>query len=180
MNKTKDLQVHVFLTGDLFWYGKERIDLEKMKKFRINHLMVTIMSMERQRLITKEQRDRYYLGERIDLKGSINDSIETLLEDIRLGHLPNEIFRLYFTPRLTEKEMQLIERKDPAYWQTFSKWSPDVGERSMKNSESDSKFCYTFCQRETKSYHLSVHKNGKSPNDRIFIAPPVPKKIKFN
>ena len=158
----------------------ERIVLEKMKKFRINHVMVTTMSMERERLITKETRDSYYLGRDSDCKESINDSIETLLENIRLGHQPDERYYLYFTPTLTEKEMQLIEKKDRVYLQTFSQMNPDVDEASMKVSESDSKFCFTFCARETRSYHLPNQENVKSQNDRISVAPPVPKKIKLN
>ena len=136
----------------------KQIVLEKMTKFRINNLMTTNMAMTKTRLITKEKRDDLYLGTDRNFKESINDSIETLLENIRLGHLPNEDLTLYFTPRLTEEEMQLIERKDPDYLQTFSGWNPDVNEASMKNSKSDSKFCYTYCTRETTSYHLPDHK----------------------
>ena len=188
VNKIKDINVHlIFSYYDTPWSMEEV--LEKMKKFRINHVMVTWMFMIKKHLITKETRDRYYLGlgeritrlgERIDFKESINDSIETLLEDIRLGHQPNEILHLYFTPRLTEEEMQLIERKDPDYLRTFSSRNPDVNKASMKNSESDSKFCYTYCQRETKSYQLPNHENSQSQTDRIPVAPPVLKKIKFN
>ena len=85
-------------------------------------------------------------------KGSINDSIETLLGNIRLGNQPNEILNLYFTPRLTDEEMQLIDRKDPDYLQTFTSSYPDVNEASMKNSESDYKFCETMCTRKTESF----------------------------
>jgi len=87
---------------------------------------------------------------------------------------------LYFTPRLTEEEMQLIEKKDPDYLQTFKYANPDVDKASMKNSESDSKFCETDCWRLTGCYHLPDHENAKSSNDKFLVAPLVPKKIKFS
>ena len=180
LNKIKDLEIHLLFTGFYSLIGNKEIVFEKMKKFRMKRLMVTSMSMSRFRLITKEKRDELYLGRKEMYKGSINDSIETLLGNIRLGNQPNEILNLYFTPRLTDEEMQLIERKDPVYLQTFSNKYPDLDDWSMKNSESDSKFCYTFCQRETKSYQLPDLGNSQSQNDRIPVAPPVPKKIKFN
>ena len=122
----------------------------------MKRLMVTSMSMSRFRLITKEKRDELYLGRKEMYKGSINDSIETLLGNIRLGNQPNEILNLYFTPRLTDEEMQLIDRKDPDYLQTFTSSYPDVNEASMKNSESDYKFCETMCTRKTESFQWKV------------------------
>ena len=151
LNKIKDLEIHLLFTGFYSLIGNEKIVFDKMKEFRMKHLMVTSMSMSRFCLITKERRDELYLGRERMFKESINDSIETLLGNIRLGHQPNETLLLYFTPRLTDEEMQLIERKDPDYLQSF-RIPEDVNEASMKNSESDYKFCETMCTRTTESF----------------------------
>ena len=182
----------------------KKIVLEKMTKFRINNLMTTNIAMTKTRLITKEKRDDLYKRRERNFKESINDSIETLLEDIRLGHQPNGYYPLFFIPRFTEEEMELIEKKDLElnildYLQNFLNKNPDLDDwltvtmpfvltstiptgsvepsRLMKNSESVSKFCYTYYGRRTTiSFHLPYHKNAKSPEDNILDESPLPKK----
>ena len=104
--------------------------------------MVTIFFMYRRVLITKEAMEKYYKGEDgLGLrKDSVNDDLESLFEDLRLGKEPNERVYTYFLPKLTEEEMELVEQKDTNYLQTFYEEDPDVSEAEMLLSESDSKF----------------------------------------
>ena len=83
--------------------------------------------------------EKYCKGEK-NLKDSVNDDLESFFEDIRLGKERDENAATYFLPKLTKKEMELVERKYTNYLQTFSYQNPDVNEAEMKLSESDSKF----------------------------------------
>ena len=104
-------------------------------------------------------------GEDVEIgeKDSVNDDIESLFEDIRLGKERAEwihglIFFTYFLPKLTDEEMRLVDRKDTSYFETFSFADPDVDEAEMKLSESDSKFLHGRGSRSTftisRSYNL--------------------------
>ena len=140
--------------------------LEGMKKYKIKTVMVTSIYMLRIKLITKENMENYCTGKEY-ATNSINDDIELLFEDLRLGKAPSEIVQTYFLPKLTEEELELVEKKDSHYLQTFStsqylyisaiqnmiRWGsrdhPDVSEAEMKASESKSKFLQGKCYRRT-------------------------------
>ena len=92
-------------------------------------------------------------------KESVNEDFESLFERIRLGKQPEfEEVRTYFVPKLTEDELELVERKDPNYLGTFSwtiqNYNPDVDRTEMKLSESDSKFVQGFCSRITLKFEI--------------------------
>ena len=87
----------------------------------------------------------------------MNDDLEVFLEDIRLGQRLNSSASTYFIPKLTDEEMDMVDRKDPHYLKTFKSPSPDVSEVAMKLSESDSKFCFIACQRITFTF---LERNG--------------------
>ena len=60
----------------------------------------------------------------------------------------------FFLPKLTEEELELVEKRDTSYLQTFTKWSiyeqnPDVDETEMMLSESDSKYVKGWSRRRT-------------------------------
>ena len=55
----------------------------------------------------------------------------------------------YFLPKLTEEELELVERRDASYLQTFSYLNPDVKETEMMLSDSDSKYFHGFSGRRT-------------------------------
>ena len=82
-------------------------------------------------------------------KESVSDDLESFFEKLRLGEEPTESVRTYFLPKLTEKELKLVEKKDSNYFKNFSWSNPDVDEVQMKRSESDSKFVQAFCWRNT-------------------------------
>ena len=100
--------------------------------------------------------ESYCKGEQ-DEKDSVNDDLESLFENIRLGKEPDELVGTYFLPKLTEKELELVERRDTTYLQTFYLeavggavgLNPDVDETKMMLSESDSKYVRGFSRRRT-------------------------------
>ena len=112
-------------------------------------LMVTTFYMQRWQLITKEAMENYCKGGNKYLKYSVNDDLESFLEDIRLGKEPDGEVTTYFLPKLTYEELRMVEGKDTSYLKTFGRSSPDVEEAKMKLSESDSKFVDGFCWRKT-------------------------------
>ena len=113
--------------------------LNRMKKHNIKSVMVTSIYLPRLELITKEEMKSYCKGEK-DEKDSINDDLESLFENIRLGKEPHEDVVTYFLPKLTKEELTLVEGKDTSYLQTFLSSNPDVDETEMMLSESDSKY----------------------------------------
>ena len=93
--------------------------------------------------------ESYCKGEK-DLKESVNDDLDSLFENIRLGKEPNEEVLTYFLPKLTEEELELVERRDTIYFQSFDySWNPDVDETEMMLSESDSKYIDVYSERKT-------------------------------
>ena len=84
--------------------------------------------------------ESYCKGEKYE-KDSVNDDLESLFENIRLGKEPREWVESYFLPKLTEEELELIERRDTSYLRTFyHENQADVKEAEMMLSESDSKY----------------------------------------
>ena len=89
------------------------------------------------------------------MKESVNDDLESLFENIRLGKEPDEQVYTYFLPKLTEDELELVEKekhlgkRDTSYLQTFLRPNPDVDETEMMLSESDSKYVKGMSQRQT-------------------------------
>ena len=119
--------------------------LNGMKEHKIKLVKVTDIALFRERLITKESMESYCKGE----EDSVNDDLESLFENIRLGKEPNELVHTYFLPKLTKEELELVEKKDPSYLKTFKFPYPDVLEFEMMLSESDSKYVYTWGWRKT-------------------------------
>ena len=111
--------------------------------------------------------ESYCKGEDIWRKDSVNDDLESLFENIRLGKELNEEAWTYFLPKLTEEELELVERRDTSYLQTFYHETigrnPDVDETEMMLSESDSKYVHGNSWRRTfvlkNSFKHSLKKN---------------------
>ena len=130
-----------------------------MKKYKLKSVMVTFIYMSRRELITKEKMENYCKGNDDNRKHSVNDDLESLFEDIRHGKELDEAVWTYFLPKLTKKELELIEKKDTSYLETFSLRNPDVSEAEMKLSESDSKFVRGWCWRKTFTIENSSSQN---------------------
>ena len=110
--------------------------------------------------------ESYCKGEKSQ-KDSVNDDLESFLENIRLGKEPDEKVQTYFLPKLTEEELELIERRDKSYLQSLWYLDPDVDENKMLLSESDSKYVKglslrkTFVIKNERRSHLKNKKNSK-------------------
>ena len=161
-NKTEDLEIHFVYAGDYYYYydGPLRsIILKGMKKYEIESVMVTNLYMRRWKLITKEKMVNFCKGKKVE-KESVNDDLESFFEDIRLGKKPKGEVDTYFLPKLTEYELDLVEEKDEDFMKTFwYRMDADVDKAKMDSSESDSKFVYGYCYRETDTIKNQLPKN---------------------
>ena len=149
----EELKIHFVYAGSYYFFYHEdklrSIILNGMKKHKIKSVMVTRIYLWRYKLITKEKLERYCKGEEW-LKDSVNDDLESLFENIRLGKEPDEYVRTYFLPKLTEEELELVERRDTSYLQTFNLGNyADVDKTEMMLSESDSKYVRGYSRRRT-------------------------------
>ena len=111
--------------------------------------MVTFFFGYRWNLITKEKMVDYCKGEERFRKKSVNDDLESFLDSIRLGKRPNGFVTTYLLPKLTREELNLVTRKDYNYLKTFKFPDPDVNKDEMEASESDSKFVFAYCWRQS-------------------------------
>ena len=60
-----------------------------MKKYRIESVTLTIIYMEKEQLITKEMMESYCKGEHYPRNISVNEDLETLVQDLQLGKEPS-------------------------------------------------------------------------------------------
>ena len=155
INVTEELKIDFIYAGHYYFQDEAKLTLftdfilNGMKKHKIKSAMVTRIYLLRQRLITKEKMEGYCKGEEDD-KDSVNDDLESLFENIRLGKESDDDVKTYFLPKLTEEELKLVERRDTTYFQTFSNsLNPDVDETEMMLSESDSKYVRAWARRKT-------------------------------
>ena len=116
--------------------------------------MLTILYMSKDKLITSEKQQEHYLDKTYTV--TITEDLECLLENIRLGKqllcMPYYFDHTYYLPKLTKREMRLVEKKNRSYLATFRFRDPDVGEEEMKLSESSSKFVKGWCRRKTLTF----------------------------
>ena len=114
---------------------------------------------------------KFTSGLHLQEKQGVCDDLEHIYEEIKTGQcdfndeFPVSIYpskfeeaQSYFLPKLTEKEMQLVDMKDENHLATYSwyyaghlngRQNPDVDEKEMKLSNSESKYVKFSCQRKT-------------------------------
>ena len=125
--------------------------LEGMKKYKIKEAMLTLTYMRRMRLITKEKTDEYCNGKEVQ-KESVNEDLESLIADIRLGKEPDSMLETYVLPKLMERELELVEKQNHDFMDTFlMMMDADVNKAEMMLSESNSKFVISICRRKTST-----------------------------
>ena len=138
-----------------------------MEKYNIQKVMVTIIYMERIRLITKEKMENYCKGKKSRIL-SVNDDLETLLENIQFGKESDDYAKTYFLPQLTEHELESVKRKDEDFMNTFFEmFDADLDKVEMAASESDSKYVQGLGERKTYTIENSSLKQ-KVLNSSMF------------
>ena len=175
--KTKLPSTHFIFAGDYcFSFGHFEPEIVRaMKLNNIENIMATKLQTSRQHLITKELMEEIYMGEYYNGKHtsgnmftnkSVFEDLESFYKNIKFRSYRRactnrygdaHYVQSYFLPKLTEKEMKLVEHKDKTYMATFENIhrdldlpnsdDPDVNEGEMKLSESKSKFVLVECNR---------------------------------
>ena len=162
--------MHFVYTGCFYNYNRHEDKLRSMilngmKKHKIKSVMWTSFNLYKQNLITKEEMERYCKEDSLfscwDKKDLVNQDIESLFKNIRLEKELDEKVWTYFLPKLTEEELELVERRDTSYLQTFGSPNPDVLKIDMWFSKSDSKYVYGLARRRTFVIQNSSENSGK-------------------
>ena len=122
-----------------------------------------MICMMRWKIITKENMENICRGQETR-KDSVNDDLESLFEDLRLGKElswnllslknllgkePDKDTETYFLPKLTEEELELIEKEDRTILRSFYHGAPEVPKADLMRSKSDSKYVDCIAWRKT-------------------------------
>ena len=115
-----------------------------------------MLNMWRINLVTKEKVKKAYKGELKNEKGwklyevSINDDLERFLIDIQnQKEVKEEDVQSFFTPKLTNEELKLVQERNKEHLETYAFLYPDVDVEEIKKSDSKSKFVHGRCTRKT-------------------------------
>jgi len=179
--RTDDMELHIIYAGltywaesiigpgDLYAFYLLMVIYRTMQKYNIKSAILTMISMFKGQLITKEEMEYYYKAHFEDDDDfspttSLQDDLEFFLEQIRRGNdfelwaTPPGLLTFYL-PKLTDEEMILVKNKDEDYLRTFMQFygeespdyisGPDIDEEEMKLSESKSKFAFWVCFRKS-------------------------------
>ena len=110
--------------------------------------MVTMICMMRWKIITKENMENISRGQETR-RDSVNDDLESLFEDLRLGKESDEETETYFLPKLTEEELELVEKENQTFLKSFYHRAPEVPKAELMLSKSDSKYVDGIAWRKT-------------------------------
>ena len=176
-----DFMPHFIYCGWHYLRAKETrrrlqaIFLTKMKSYGIQFAILTQLGMLRWKLVTKETVKKAYQGKLKHhkqwekYKGSINDDLDTFFTKFQdPKEVTDERVYSFFTPKLTEQELKLVEERNEEHLSTYSYHfagrDPDVDVEEMKQSDSRSKYVYGQCRRWTKL--LTLQSVPKQPTDK--------------
>ena len=158
-----------------FWNDEDQLRsmlLDKMKNYGIRTVMLTMLNMWRHNLVTKETVKQAYDGKLKDKIGwngeeSIHDDLDKFFIDIQDDAIEEEWVNSFFTPKLTEEELQLVEEKNEEHLSTYSDHfhgeNPDIDLEEMKLSDSASKYVHGMCIRQT--FYLTLESIQKRTSD---------------
>ena len=152
----------------------EKIFLAIMKRYEIQYAILTQLGMYRRKLVTKETVKKAYKGKLKNqqvwnyYKGSIHDDLETFFINLQdPKKIEKEYVASFFTPKLTAKELKLVEERNEQHLSSYSRHfygnNPDVDAEEMKKSDSRSKFVHGRCYRWT--IPLALESNQKQATD---------------
>ena len=170
-----DLMAHFIYCGSHYFYRKEqrqkleKMILTKMKKYGIQSLVLTMLWMMRRNLVTKEKVKKAagkLKNEDLwkDCEGSINDDLERFFINLQnQKEVEYEGVFSFFTPKLTNEELKLVQEVDEDHLKTYSEYfygrNPDVDVHEMKQSNSKSKYVLGRCFRWTIPLRLEITAN---------------------
>ena len=177
-----DLMPHFIYCGYHYFYSEERreklkeIILTKMRKYEIQSSILTRLMMTRLYLMTRETVINVAEGKlKKDLEwrnyeGSINDDLERFLINLQnKNEIKPELVESFFTPKLTNEELKLVEEGNEEHLNTYSDHfyglNPDVDVEEMKKSDSKSKYVYGSCWRRTILLNLDTYENENEVPD---------------
>ena len=123
-NKIKGLTTHFIYAGQHYHRYESRLRsliLKKMKNYKMNSVMVTILDMARNNFIGKEAAERISLYNEVvarripfpkppkmAFKGSVTDDLESFCNDLKVGKMTKDEAWTYFLPKLMENEFELV------------------------------------------------------------------------
>ena len=155
--------LHCIYCADHF-FDASRIEVMRfvflvlLKKYKIESLIMTFLIMRRENLITKEEVEKAYVGilnnndDWKDGKLSVNDDLELFFTDLvqNQGYFGERSSNSFFTPKLSQQELELMEQGDFEYLMSFYDYEkgfdPDVDYEKMRMSVSKSKYLHGTCQ----------------------------------
>ena len=134
---------HFIYCGDYYLWDEEQrkklkeMILTKMRKYGIHSSILTMLYMERWNLVTKEKVKKAAEGKLKNdpdwkrSKGSINDDLERFIINLQNeNEVKTEFVESYFTPKLTNEELKLVEQGNEEHLKTYSDYyfgkNPDV------------------------------------------------------
>ena len=136
----------------------ERLISIALKENGIRSTIVTMLTMERLGLITKEKSKAAYAGKLkndskwLNENGSINEDLESFINNLHSQEeIKEEDVLSFFLPKLMENELKLVKEKDLDFMNTFYySLFADVDPEEMKKSDSKQKYVLGRCFRKTK------------------------------
>ena len=158
LSQSDYLEVHLVYTGYYYYFYHENrlrwFIRKRMEKHKIRSVTLTILYMQRWNLITKETMENHRKQNE-----SIDDDLETFYRDLQNGRKSESSSNTYYSLKLSEKELKLVDENDLNYFKSFRSENPDVDKVEMQNSTSESKFVKGQAWRKTSIIDSSFTQN---------------------
>ena len=167
---------HFIYCGYYYFYIEQQektlieIILTKMRKYKIQSSILTMLMMVRSNLVTKEKVKKAYEGklkDDVDWEGyeaPINDDLEDFLMNLcNQKEVKYELVSSFFTPKLTDEELKLVQEGNEEHLKTYMDYfdgkNPDVDVEEMKKSNSEAKYVHGGCVRITIPLKTEIIQN---------------------
>ena len=167
---TNDMKPHLIFCVNIpsFVYESDNLKeiiWKKMREYGIQSSILTMLCMERVHLITKEKSKLAAEGKLKNepefsfYQESINEDLDSFIDKLQNSNeIRDEKVWSFCTPKLTKKELKLVEQKNKEHMMNYNwKSTADVDVEEMKKSDSKDKYVLCYCHRET--VHLTLESN---------------------
>ena len=141
-----------------------KIILKKMRKYGIESSILTMVDMTRLNLVTTEKVKEAAEGNLKNeyrwkfYEGSINDDLEKFFINLQNRKVvKDENIVSFFTPKLTNEELKLVQERNQEHLKTYLNKNPDVDVEEMKKSDSKAKYVHVQCCRRTLSLKTEIN-----------------------